>query len=199
MGCFSDRQAESGLSRPAAERLGSEPPPATSAEAAPAGAAGEEVVRCYQAEVDGLYRYASLLLGSAQAAEDVLQEVFLRLFVALRGGAEIRNSRAWLYRVTRNACLARRRQRRSQAEVEMPSDAGAHAVGDSPEADYQRRHLARQIARRLTPRELECVRLRAEGLSYAEIGEVLNIRCGTVGALLNRALARCRAALGKAV
>ncbi len=199
MGGLSRSEAESAPSRSAAEELDCRPAAEVWPQAAPAGAAEQQVVGCYQAEVDGLYRYASLLLGSAQAAEDVLQEVFLRLFVALRNGARIHNHRAWLYRVTRNACLARRRQRRTQAEVEMPSDAGARAMGDNPEADYQRRHLARQIVRRLTRRELECVRLRAEGLSYAEIGEVLNIRCGTVGALLNRALARCRAALGKAV
>lgn len=154
-----------------------------------------ELVACYEAEASGLYRYATLLLGNPQLAEDVVQEAFLRLFAALRSGAEIRDRRAWLFRVLRNACLERRRYSRSRNEVEL--SAGAPAPAASPEADYHRRHLAWQLARVLSPRELECVRLRAEGLSYAQIADVLRVRSGTVGALLNRALVKCRSLIAR--
>jgi len=150
-----------------------------------------ELVRWYRAEADRLYRYASMLLGDPETAEDVIQETFLQLFAALRSGAPIRDYKAWLYRVARNACLARRN--RWHSEVELPGEAAQPS--SSPEEDYQRRHLARQLARALSRRELECVRLRAEGLSYAQIADVLHVRCGTVGALLSRALAKCRAIL----
>ena len=60
----------------------------------------------------------------------------------------------------------------------------------APERDQEalvsRQERALEIQKKLTCRELECLRLRAEGLSYAEIGSVLGIRCGTVGALLAR-------------
>ncbi len=154
-----------------------------------------ELIACYEAEAGGLFRYAVLLLGSVQAAEDVLQETFLRLFATLRSGVEIRDRRAWLFRVLRNACLERRRYSRRQQEVELPAEKAAPAA--NPEADYHRRHLARQLARALSPRELECVRLRAEGLSYAQIADVLRVRSGTVGALLSRALAKCRSLLAR--
>ncbi len=142
-----------------------------------------------------MYRYALLLLGNPQAAEDVLQEAFLRLFAALRSGAEIRDRRAWLYRVLRNACLERRRYTRHRNEVEL--SAAIPAPTASPEADYHRRRLASQLARVLSPRELECVRLRAEGLSYAQIADVLRVRSGTVGALLSRALVKCRSLIAR--
>jgi RNA polymerase sigma-70 factor (ECF subfamily) len=165
----------------------------------PAGAASaharqceQELIYWYRAEADRLYRYASLLLGDAETAEDVIQETFLQLFAALRSGAGIRDCRAWLYRVARNACMARRRNR-WRDESELPPEAAQPAV--SPEQEYERRQLARQLVRALSRRELECVRLRAEGLSYAEIADVLHLRCGTVGALLSRALAKCRAIL----
>jgi DNA-directed RNA polymerase specialized sigma24 family protein len=58
--------------------------------------------------------------------------------------------------------------------------------------------MARDLARALAPRELECVRLRAEGLSYDEIAEVLDLRQGTVGATLARAHKKVRRALGYA-
>jgi DNA-binding NarL/FixJ family response regulator len=47
--------------------------------------------------------------------------------------------------------------------------------------------MAREIAARLTDREMDCLRLRAQGSGYAEIAETLGIRIGTVGALLARA------------
>jgi DNA-directed RNA polymerase specialized sigma24 family protein len=65
-------------------------------------------------------------------------------------------------------------------------------------ASGRRRLVSRcKMLRRLAPRELECVRLRAEGLNDAEIAEVLSIRSGTVGALLSRALGKCRALLDR--
>jgi DNA-binding CsgD family transcriptional regulator len=56
----------------------------------------------------------------------------------------------------------------------------------NPEVLLRTRQRASEIRRKLTSRELECLRLRAEGLSYAEIADELDIRLGTVGAMLAR-------------
>jgi|YNPBryunderm2012_1023409.scaffolds.fasta_scaffold00703_7 RNA polymerase sigma-70 factor (ECF subfamily) len=163
--------------------------PCAGAISTPAQECEQELISWYRAEAERLYRYAALLLGDPETAEDVIQETFLHLFAALRSGTPIRDCRAWLYRVARNACLARRRSR-WRDESELPPEAAQPTA--SPEHEYERRQLARQLVRALSRRELECVRLRAEGLSYAEIADVLHVRCGTVGALLSRALAKCR-------
>lgn len=163
---------------------------------AAAGVSEEEMLHSCRQDAADLRRYASLLLGDPETAEDVLQESLLKLLTAVRTGCRIRNRRAWLFRVTHNACLERLRQQRHFVGVERLRE--ARRAASNPETTYHRRRLAGQLIRRLTPRELACVRLRAEGFSYAEIAEALNIRSGTVGALLNRATARCRSALSAA-
>jgi RNA polymerase sigma-70 factor (ECF subfamily) len=67
---------------------------------------------------------------------------------------------------------------------------------DDPERRYHRTEMARDLTKLLAPRELECVRLRAEGLKYEEIADVLDLRQGTVGATLARAHRKIRRALG---
>jgi RNA polymerase sigma-70 factor (ECF subfamily) len=161
-----------------------------------AGTAVErELVETYHREAPGLLRYALFLTGRAPAAEDLLQECFLRYFRALAAGERVRTRTAWLYRVMRNCFLARQRGAAHRQEVPIEPGADQERHSFNPESAYQLHELARQMLRRLAPRELECVRLRAEGLSYAEIAEVLSIRPGTVGALLSRALGKCRALL----
>lgn len=152
-----------------------------------------ELVETYHRRAPGLLRYALFLAGRAPAAEDLLQDCFLRYFQALAAGEQIRNRTAWLYRVMRNCFLAHHRGAAHRQEVPIEPGADQEQHSFNPESAYQRQELARQMLGRLAPRELECVRLRAEGLSYAEIAEVLSIRPGTVGALLSRALGRCRA------
>jgi RNA polymerase sigma factor (sigma-70 family) len=56
---------------------------------------------------------------------------------------------------------------------------------------------AHEIATRLTPRELDCLRLRVEGFSYQEIAQVLGVRPGTVGALLPRVYSKLRDAVAE--
>jgi DNA-binding CsgD family transcriptional regulator len=58
--------------------------------------------------------------------------------------------------------------------------------------------LADTLESVLTARELECLRLRAEGFCYEDVADILGIRSGTVGALLARAHAKARKALGAA-
>ncbi len=166
---------------------------------APAGSEAEqierELVAAYREQAAGLSRYATLLAGPDGAAEDLLQECFLRYFQALRAGHQVRNRTAWLYRVVRNCFLARQRAAPAGQRVQLEAEAEPEQHSVNPEGAYHRHELARQMLRGLAPRELECVRLRAEGLSYAEIAEVLSISPGTVGALLSRALGKCRALL----
>jgi len=153
-----------------------------------------EVVALYQAHADGLLRYAVSLMPAADDARDALQEVFLRYFLERKCGGRIDNPRAWLYRVLRNYFLdwldtaARKREIPGLDEDEFP------AGGDDPETLMYRSQVAAQICSVLFDRELNCILLRAEGLSYAEIADVLNLRIGTVGVYLTRAQKKMQAA-----
>ena len=115
-----------------------------------------------------------------------MQEAFLRYFIESSYGRDIKNPRAWLYQVLRNDLTDRINSASAKREVaaehidQVPSD------GHDPEMSVERSQTAREFAASLSGRELECLRLRTEGLSYEEIGFAMGVRTGTVGALLAR-------------
>jgi len=136
-------------------------------------------------------RLAYRLLGDRQSMDDVLQEAYLRAFRALprfRGGAAFGT---WLYRIVYNACLDELRRGRSRREVAL-DQLPAVVSGESVEEQ-----LDLEAALSALPAELRAVVLLvdAEGLSYDEAAEVLDVAPGTIGSRLNRARAALRAAL----
>lgn len=150
--------------------------------------AEQATVALYEEFGAALVRYAGQLAGSPDEARDAVQEVFLRFFVERRYGRSIANPRAWLYRVLRNYLLDRLKAAASQREIQTADFETLAVQGrDNPEEMVQRSQAARQIAQTLSDRECTCLTLRGEGLSYAEIAEVMEIQTGTVGALLSRA------------
>jgi RNA polymerase sigma-70 factor (ECF subfamily) len=145
-----------------------------------------EVVALYQAHAESLLRYARSLVRRPEDAFDALQETFLRYFTERSYGRQVDNPRAWLFRVLHNFALdsldraAVKREVAGQPVEELPGR------NDSPEVMVLKAQAAQQIASSLTSRELECVLLRAEGLSYQEMADALKLSSGTIGALLNR-------------
>ena len=81
---------------------------------------------------------------------------------------------------------------------ELPEDTATQVPDEKhgPEALMEQTELAGEMLSMLSPREAECLRLRANGCSYEEIGDVLGIRLGTVGALLARAYKKLREPAG---
>jgi len=156
--------------------------------------AGQQTVAVYEEFGPALLRYAGELGGSEDEARDAIQEVFLRFLVERRYGRVIENPRAWLYQVMRNYLLDRIKAAPTQREVRTADvDSLAARSWDNPEELALRSQEAKEIAESLSGREFICLTLRGEGLSYAEIAQVMDIRTGTVGALLARAQGKLRA------
>jgi RNA polymerase sigma-70 factor (ECF subfamily) len=151
----------------------------------------QEVVRLYQEHAGLLSRYAASFAQNTDGARDAVQEVFMRYFIERRYGRQIGNPRAWLYHVMRNYLLDRQRtiNRREVISDDLDRMPGGH---QNPEGMLHRSELARELTALLSEREMDCLRLRAEGLEYAEIAELLGIQIGTVGALLSRAQKKIR-------
>jgi RNA polymerase sigma-70 factor (ECF subfamily) len=145
-----------------------------------------EVATLHDRYATELLAYATCMIRNRDAARDAIQEVFLRYFVERSYGRVIAHPRAWLYRVLRNylpdmldtAWFKRGVGPEHGVDVPDPSD--------SPEEAVSNGQIASRIAAVLSPRELECLRLRADGLSYDEAAEVLGVRPGTVSSLLAR-------------
>ncbi len=123
--------------------------------------------------------------------EDVIQDVFLALFRHLSQAKSRENLPGWLYRVAHNLALKRRQRSRREAE----SGVRTIAVDPAPTAeealmDDQARERIMAVVQALGEQDRRCLFLRAEGLRYREIAEVLEISLGAVAASLARSLAR---------
>lgn len=157
----------------------------------------EEVVSLFDQLRDRLLRYVISFGLSVHDGEDIVQEVFLALFRHLQQGKSRRNLRAWTFRVAHNLSLKRRSQ--VQAEVRQVADEGillADLVQDanpSPEeqvVNRQRRQRVLAALEALPEQDRRCLVLRAEGLRYREIAEVLDISLGAVSLSVERSLTR---------
>ena len=158
----------------------------TSRAEAPALELEMEVARLHQQYSSELLAYAANIAGCRDAACDAVQEVFLRYFVERSYGRLVAHPRAWLYKVVRNYLLDRMDSAAFRREVGSEHALDVSDENRGPEDAVGNAQLASQIRSGLSPREFECLCLRADGLSYQEMAEVLGVRPGTVSSLLTR-------------
>jgi RNA polymerase sigma-70 factor (ECF subfamily) len=158
----------------------------------------DEVQRIFEDAREDVYRYLLTLGLYPPQAQETAQEVFLRLYVAMRGGEQIQNPRAWVFRVAHNLGLnVRARESHSQPfdpEFETKIRDGESSPEQSLLEKERLLRLHRAIAS-LSPQQRQCLHLRAEGLRYHEIASALGITNSTVGEFLRRAVSRLRKAV----
>ena len=134
--------------------------------------------------------------------EEVVQEVFLSLFQHLRRGKSRKNLRGWIFRVAHNLALKRRYSVGRQL-FQQPPEKGLEDVRDlapNPEHEFamkQRQARLLAVVEALAEQDRCCLYLRAEGLRYREIAEVLGISLGGVAVSLGRSLERLKNADGR--
>jgi RNA polymerase sigma-70 factor, ECF subfamily len=162
-----------------------------------------EVLGLFEQYRNPLLRYALSFGISAHDAEEVVQEVFLSLFRHLQLRRSRKNLRGWIFRVTHNLALKQRHANQKSLNRMAADGAVAEEQFDpSPNAEEQlsseqgrKRLLA--VVQALPETDQDCLRLRAEGLRYREIAEVLGISLGAVSISLTRSLARLMRAEGR--
>jgi RNA polymerase sigma-70 factor (ECF subfamily) len=150
----------------------------------------ESIVELYATMRPSLLGYAYQVIGSAGEGEDLVQMAFLKLFDQLQRKAEILNVRSWLYRVVHNLAIDHIR-RRGIHELACAEWLSARTMSDVPRSTENDLIVQEQIANSLqvlNERERHCLMLRAEGLSYQEIGDVLGISQKAVSVYLARGL-----------
>jgi RNA polymerase sigma-70 factor (ECF subfamily) len=157
----------------------------------------DDIVRTHSVRV---YRLAYRLTGNPHDAEDLTQEVFVRVFRSLASYTP-GTFEGWLHRITTNLFLdsARRRQRIRFEGLGQDAE-GRLAGGDpSPAQAFDERHLDGDIQaalRDLPPEYRAAVVLcDIEGLSYEEIAATLGVKLGTVRSRIHRGRAQLRTAL----
>ncbi len=158
---------------------------------------GCELAALYQEFAGELLRYASSVARDEETGRDAVQEVFLRYFIERRFGRIIDHPRGWLYQATRNYLFSRSKTAAAQRESISDTLDSIPDEQPGPERLLGQSELAREVAASLTPRELDCLRLRAEGYAYSEIAGLMNVRSGTVGTMLGRVSRKLRLRSGE--
>ena len=156
------------------------------------------IVRRYEPP---LSRYVRRLLGrSGQSVDDVLQDVFIKVYVNLNDYDRSRPFSPWIYRIARNEAMSFLRKRRVEPYL-LSGDEGMLMLERALEEPTVLEMLDRsrigswihKLIAGLEPSYRDVFVLRyLEEKSYEEISEILEIPMGTVGTLINRGKRRLR-------
>jgi RNA polymerase sigma-70 factor (ECF subfamily) len=157
----------------------------------------EEVVREHSGRV---YRLAYRLTGNRHDAEDLTQEVFVRVFRSLSAYTP-GTFEGWLHRITTNLFLDQVRRKQRIRFDALPDDAADRLPGHDhgPERAWEHNNLDRDVQDALAdlPPDFRAavVLCDIEGLSYEEIAATLGIKLGTVRSRIHRGRAQLRDSL----
>ena len=151
-----------------------------------------------------VYRVALRMLGE-EDAQDASQEVWIRVWQNIRGFRGESAFSTWLYRITMNTCLSIRQRQSRREEREICSEtsylsepSGVEADPEAAALSTERREEIHIALRRVRVEHRAALVLRhMEGLSYAEIAEVLEIPEGTAKGWVSRGRAALLMALAQ--
>jgi RNA polymerase sigma-70 factor, ECF subfamily len=156
----------------------------------------------YERNRSRVYALAFRYTGNVDDAEDILQDSFIKAFSSLQKCQLNENTyfATWLYRIAVNCAMDHfRRRRRHGSDVQLSDSLSATAVDEdaaTPESEYVRNELARQVRRgleRLTYRKRMVVVLRHyQQLKIGEIAATMGCSQGSVKKQLFRALAQLK-------
>lgn len=133
-----------------------------------------QVEAVFTAELQSLYRYACYRLGRREEAQDVIQELYLKLHRQhLR---EVRSARCYLYRALSNSCTQLLRERRRIEYVDVTSLRDLHAEDMTPSDFDEEQALIARLLATLPDEQSEVIRLHLHGeCTFTEIAEILDI------------------------
>lgn len=136
-----------------------------------------------------VFRLCVSMLRDRAQAEDVAQDVFMRVWRALSGYAGQASLSTWIYAITRNACLSELRKKRAHVSINMDDEYDAEIAALSvSDADDSATTSVAQLLDQLPERYRQAVTLfYMEDKSYEQTAESLGLPLGTVKALLHRA------------
>ncbi len=170
-------------------------------------AAFEQLIRKYERQVMNIaLRYS----GNPDTAQDIFQDVFLRVHGSLKGFKAKSSFSTWLYRVTANACLSRQYSERRRRQVSIDEEAWTDNPGNlsllsssrpEPEVEVYRGEISRRVRnavnRLSTQQRIVFVLRHFEGHKLREIASMLGCAEGTVKKHLFTAIQRLRSELSE--
>ncbi len=171
----------------------------------------EQLVELYQHRLVGVLTH---LVGQAEEAEDLAQEVFLRIYRARQRYRARSKFSTWLFTIANNLALNALRSRQRKHVVPLPTQESGplgnrpeeqlvRDKGSGPQQRLQREEMADVIQRALADlnerQRMAVVLNKFEDMNYAEIAEVMGLSTKAVKSLLSRARVNLRTALSSYV
>ena len=133
-----------------------------------------QVEAAFMAELQSLYRYACYRLGRREEAQDVIQELYLKLH--RQQLHEVRSARCYLYRALSNSCTQLLRERRRIEYVDVTSLRDLHTEDMTPSDFDEEQALIARLLATLPDEQSEVIRLHLHGeCTFTEIAEILDI------------------------
>jgi len=165
-------------------------------------AAFQRLVERYKKKI---YFLAYDILGDHHEAEDISQEVFIKVFRSLRNFRRDAKMSSWIYQITANTCIDALRKKKSKPQVNLEDFnhvslqdnlAGGGTRVQNPELSAEAsimQHKIQNALHKVTPKERTVFVMRHyNDLKIKEIAETLQVSSGTVKSLLFRALKKLR-------
>ena len=137
-------------------------------------------------------RFAYRFVGSQARAEELAQDIFIKLYRSAKTYQPSARFRTFLFRVATNHCLNELRRGDYRVEMKEPEhDDGQHGTAESPDQTLEGRELERAVGQalaKMSERErLAFSMCRFEGMAYREIAEALQASEAAVKSLIHRA------------
>ena len=161
--------------------------------------AKERVAALYEDHRDEIYRFVMAQGLEPAKAQELAQDVFVKLFISLKRGTEISSERAWLYSVAARLAVDYWRREGRPMWIELDS---MPAIADNlrssemtPEASAVWRQRLQRVATMMAHLSREqrlAVQLRLQGLRYRAIAEILGVSVSTTAEMLSTAVERLR-------
>lgn len=149
-----------------------------------------------------LYRFAHRLLGDATEAQDVVQEVLIKVWRREDDLDKVENMEAWCMRITRNLAYDKLKSKHIRQTEAMPEGMETRiATEEDPYSSTETNDMIariRQMMKTLPDKQRQVMQLRdIEGYSYKEIGEIMDLDMNQVKVNLFRARKQVRTHLSK--
>jgi len=148
----------------------------------------------YQQQYTSVFRLVSKFNVNRHEAEDIVQEVFVKLYLQLDSGGKVQYPKTWLYKVASNICINTVTRRKEIQTIEKLNDLdlGVCECIESKIESKEQEKIIHEALLKLKEHERMIVILYSENLSYKEIAEISGVRFSSVGKSLSRALEKLK-------
>lgn len=144
----------------------------------------------YESYFNRIYKFVFRLTGQAEDAKDLTQETFMKINNHFSSFSNHENPKAYVYKTAANHCLNHLKRKEKYRKIldEVAQDSSPAASSEEEFIKKEKMIMLRKGLEKLPPREQILLSLYRDGLSYADMARVINVKKTSVGKILSRAI-----------